>query len=294
MSFFRAMAGLVLVASGAFSRARLVAQGPLSAASRPPAKSTGLHPLVDIEANYLMGAYAGGKWLNGKTVAPQLHGQETYRLYSLTRQLGSGQGSQPESFDAPCPDTYMVKFPPASDRATSGRATFALAAPWNALPRVPQVLNNRLAIYRQAVRQVLRQHGLSHSPVQIQQILRVDLDGDGTPEVLISATRYYHYPHSAAPHAITPDARAGDYSFVLMRKVVAGKVHTTLLEGEFYPTAKKFNAPNEFTLKGVLDVDGDGKMEVLVSGRYYEGDETTIYRAQGDKMQAVLNEGCGA
>jgi hypothetical protein len=44
----------------------------------------------------------------------------------------------------------------------------------------------------------------------------------------------------------------------------------------------------------VLDLDGDGKMEIVVGSRYYEGEGTTIYKCDLKKVEAVLEVGCGA
>ena len=82
-----------------------------------------------------------------------------------------------------------------------------------------------------------------------------------------------------------------------MRWVVAGKVETQLVEGEFYPKAytktPEFNAPNAYKVTAVLDLDGDGKMEVVVASRYYEGEATTIYRCDPKKVEALLSVACG-
>jgi len=132
--------------------------------------------------------------------------------------------------------------------------------------------------------------------VKIESILRVDLDGDGEEEVLISATNYFE-KYEGAPMR----SPAGSYSMVLLRRLVAGKVETQLVEGEFYSKAYQngtdddasFNAPNVYKVIAVLDLDGDGKMEVVVASQYYEGGATTIYRCDPKKIESLLSVACG-
>ena len=92
---------------------------------------------------------------------------------------------------------------------------------------------------------------------------------------------------------------AGSYSMVLLRRVAAGKVETQLVQGEFYSKTYKgddeasFNAPNTYKVIAVLDLDGDGKMEVVVASQYYEGGATTIYRCNPKKIEELLSVACG-
>jgi hypothetical protein len=129
--------------------------------------------------------------------------------------------------------------------------------------------------------------------VKIEKIVRVDLDSDGEEEVLISATNYFSKDDGAPMRS-----PAGSYSMVILRRVVAGKVETQLVEGEFHPKAYashdgSFNAPNVYKVIAVLDLDGDGKMEVVVASSYYEGGATTIYRCDPKKVEELLSVACG-
>jgi len=96
---------------------------------------------------------------------------------------------------------------------------------------------------------------------------------------------------------------AGSYSMVLLRRVVAGKAETQLVAGEFHPKAYQakgsgddasFDAPNAYKVIGAFDLDGDGKMEIVIGSNYYEGEEITIYRSDPKKVEALLSVSCGA
>jgi len=165
-----------------------------------------------------------------------------------------------------------------------------LAAPWNALPRKPMSNDTTQPVYVAAVHDFLKSHGIANPKVRITRILRVDLEGDGEHEVLINATNYFN-PRDEAPMQAP---KRGSYSIVILRRVTAGKMQTQLVAGELYSKADASNAPNIYKIAAVLDLNGDGKFEVIVHSFYYEGGETTIYRCEGDEIEEVLSVECGA
>ena len=71
------------------------------------------------------------------------------------------------------------------------KGVIALAAPWNALPRKPRIADTTQQVYVDAVRDFLKTKGIAQPTVKIDNIVRVDLHGDGEEEVLISATNYF-------------------------------------------------------------------------------------------------------
>ena len=240
--------------------------------------------IVQVENGYVIGAATNGKWLDSAKAAALLKPQDALRLYGLTGEMGTATSGKPESVEEPCPETQMVKL-----SRQPKEAAIALTASWNALPRKPRSSDVTQPVYVQAVREFLEGKGLKDPKVKITQILRIDLEGDGEEEVLISATNYLTKEAGMPSSAV-----AGSYSFVLLRRVVASKVKTQLVVGEFYPKGKEFSAPNRYSVRAVLDLDGDGKMEVIVESAYYEGGATTIYRCEPAKIEELLSTGCGA
>ena len=250
------------------------------------------HPIVDVESGFLFGAISDGKWIKADETAKLIGDETTYRVYGLTQALGEAKGDKPKSEGEPCEETLAVSLSPKPEKGV-----IAIAASWNALPRKPQVTDPTQKTYVDAVREFLRTKEIDQPKVKIDNILRVDLDGDGEQEVLISATNYFSKDES-----VPMRSPAASYSMVLLRRVVAGKVETQLIVGEFYPKAYpkaaqeegRFDAPNAYKVIATVDLDGDGKMEVVIHSDYYEGGETTIYRCDPKRAEALLSVACGA
>jgi len=251
-----------------------------------------LHPIVEVESGFLFGAISDGKWIKADETAKLIGDETTYRVYGLTQALGDAKGDKPKSEGEPCEETLAVSLSPKPEKGV-----IAIAAPWNALPRKPQVIDTTQKAYIEAVRDFLKTKGIEQPAVKIDNILRIDLDGDGEEEVLITATNYFSKDGHVPMRSL-----AASYSMVLLRRVVAGKVETQLIVGEFYPKAYpkaaqeegRFDAPNAYKVIATVDLDGDGKMEVVIHSDYYEGGETTIYRCDPKRAEALLSVACGA
>jgi hypothetical protein len=261
-----------------------------------PAMAAPVNPIVAFNdffgdskpTGYLLGASAGGQWLKPEAAAGLIPGGEQYRLYTLTGEVGNSVGSKPAKGEDACAETLYITLAPFP----AGRGSLvAVGGPWNAMPRKLKISSPESQVYREAAAEILRSKGIDNPKVNLTQVLQVDLDGDGVEEVLVSATNYAEFGSGVG---MTPDARAGDYSLVFLRKVVQGKVVTRIIKGEYYPKAKKFAGPAEHRVIGVLDLNGDGILEIVLSGRYYEGDWVDAYRVEGANIIKLFGMGCGA
>ncbi len=216
-------------------------------------------PVVDMKLKGLLGGVENGKWiLASETAKSKLKNQE----FSLVELSGAGKSvilrGRVYGHENPCDEFYRMEF---GKDFNSGVAV-GVGTRWNLQPRISQMLECDSKIYNQVVKKLLAMKGLPKSFIQIKQAYKVDLEGDGTDAVVIAAT---HYKQDASP-----SAAAGDYSFVTVRKIIGSKVEEILVDGDFHKKGVEFGAPNVYEVSAIADLNGDGKMEVVVYGEYYE------------------------
>jgi hypothetical protein len=138
----------------------------------------------------------------------------------------------------------------------------------------------------QAVKDFLRARNLAASTIRIKQAIRADLNGDGKTETIVAAERY-----SDAKHAVPDAAKPGDYSVVLLITGTGRKSKALRLASEVYPPVKPAaepSPPNVREVVGVLDLNGDGKLEIVVQWQYYEGGGFDVYTFDGARPRRVL------
>lgn len=263
-----------------------------SAAARlpvePPAQD--VHPIVSLRQYCLLGGASKQKFLEAGETAPLMRDHEKYRVYTLKGAAGEVTVARTEPHQS-CRDTVNIK---PSPEITGG---IAIGNPlWNPMPRTPQSLGTTDRVYSQAVASILRKNGIRNPKLKLNHVLRIDLEGDGVDEVVVSAT-YYAGGVGSETQGMTLNPAAGDYSLIFVRKMIRGRVQTIIVEEEYHPKAGRQSnegPPNAYDLDAILDINGDGRMEIIIDGGYYEGSWATVYSITGNKAQNVLWCGCGA
>lgn len=257
----------------------LLMSGLASAEDKKPLAS-----FIELPWRYVIGGYENSRWLKSDATGRKLASKKTeYRLFTLKGEAGTVSGSSAAPDTEVCPDIWLQKITPEPELT---QAAIGVHASWNPQPRKAKVMDPSQDAYQRAVADLLAGKGVAKPQIKIAQLLRVDLDGDGEDEVLISATRYVHKDELMT-------AEAGDYSFVALRRVVKGAVRTQILSGEFYPKKMEDAAPNIHEISGLLDLNGDGVLEVLINSTYYEGGGLKVWQLQKDKLVTVLEIECG-
>jgi hypothetical protein len=161
-----------------------------------------------------------------------------------------------------------------------------VASGWLSEKRGATVLSSN-ASYIQAITEWFQAQGNSPSEIRITRILQADIEGDGVNEVLLSAS-YFKDPSGHM-------AETGDYSVVLMRKVIGNDVVTVPLVKDYYVTSlpeAELTYPLTYTLAGALDLNNDGTLEVIVDVSRWEGGGAIVYRIDGQNAREVLRTIC--
>lgn len=169
-----------------------------------------------------------------------------------------------------------------------GYPEFGVISDWNPVPRTWVDVSPLPDVYLQTIESALSNAGLDPATAVVDQAIRVDLEGDGVDEVLISANDTYDYGTGATPEA---------YSVVLLRKVINEQVETAILFANYGEPGEELSAYfARSRIAGFADLNGDGKLEVITQEDYYEGGAIIAWEYVNDDLgiDVILSAGCGA
>lgn len=223
----------------------------------------------------MIGYRQGGKWHKADHLGKKDFNL-TMRRVELGRLTGSyaATGFEPETEG---PEGVFLNGPEEGRQGAlySGSVSF---------PRKVHVLSNGNDVYLKVLGAFLRSHGVS-AKARLTRVLSVDLDGDGSDEVILEGSSRDDLLRGGMSAA-----RKGDYSIVLLRYVQKGKVVSRPLE---FDHPKVGAMPYMNRILSVGDFDGDGTMEMIVTNAYYEGEGATLYRFKAAKLETVVSNGSG-
>jgi len=232
--------------------------------------------------------------VQGETIAPlpdpeavpPALGPAEWRVATLDGPGDAAVGAAPALADCGCLQVPQIELSPAPNLGGEAIATNLPLA----MPAKLERLSPEHPAYVKAARAWLDEQGLALAPVRLTHVLRTDLEGDGTDEVLLAGA----YNARAVENA---DLSVGRYAFVLLRKVVNGAVTTTPLEAFVdphpYEPEQSILGLTEIVPVAIADLTGDGVAEVTLAVWMHEGLAYTLYRLAGDSLTAAAECGCG-
>ncbi len=163
----------------------------------------------------------------------------------------------------------------------------AISAPWALTPHTVEAAEDD-GTYAAIASELLADRGLIVPAPVIKQVFRVDLEGDGVNEVIVVA--------EDVPDALYGEV--GDYSIVFMQRVIDADI-TTIVFGESVIVEVadgEFGFLVSFEVPAIADLNGDGRMEIVLHGAYYEGAGVEVWEYVGDELglQNQVAGGCGS
>lgn len=173
----------------------------------------------------------------------------------------------------------------------SGENVLAVSGVARPLPRRVEQLDRASDTYRAAATEALATVGIVDAEPDLEQLLRIDIDGDGSDEVLLTVERQ--------SGDTLVDAEAGDYSAVVVRRLAGSGVVTQVLSHSIGDSDADGSGGlvfvEQYRIAAVADLNGDGTLEVAVSSTYYEGSGLAVFgHTKGGDLRSVLTVGCGA
>jgi hypothetical protein len=252
-----------------------------------------VRPIVETllcEQHLLVGASYGDHWFDNRTSGLMVRGDETYRLYTGAGPRGSAASANVAAIEPagpPYADQFLVSLSPDPGMA----ASIGVAGNWDPQPRLPITITQEAELlpYTAALLDFLASAGIAQPTLADAlafAVWRVDLEGDGVEEALIQASRYVATPDSTT-------IREGAYSVVLLQRTAGGATATQKIAADVFPRESQVFDRVEHAPVAALDLNGDGRMEIVIESRYFESAGVSVYELEGERITQRLTVGCG-
>jgi hypothetical protein len=227
-----------------------------------------------------------GDWESGDTLP--VTGGEEYQVVRLDEPITTATGSAPTTTCDPLQLTSVL-LEPTIATGPFEIDPIAIQTAGNVRPREVALLELDQQVYVDATASLLQSRGVADPVVNVEQVIRTDLEGDGDDEVIVAA--------STLDPADFTSAAIGDSSVVFLRKVVEGEVQTAVLAEVIVTSLDQVPfGVARYRVSAIADLNGDGKTEIVLSSESWEGASLEAWEYVDDDLGAVraLSCGCGA
>ena len=216
-----------------------------------------------------------------------------YDVYVEDELTGQAEGGLPLSFltgEPVAPDGDLNELSDVKLYDENGEQVvydIALNADWELFPRGYERLDTDQPEYLALAEDMIAGTGVEDPVTELKQVISVDLNGDGTDEVLIAADN--------TADGQFEQAGEGDNAVLIFRKMVDGQPVDQLVDS--YILTEDLDYASVYRLlyevMTCTDLDGDGTLEVVVKSWYYEGVTYSVYRLDGDHLEMAASNGVG-
>jgi hypothetical protein len=248
----------------------------------PPAGDRPTGPIVSLEG--VLGTWSGSEWVRWEVGATPPSGDD-YQIVRLDEPISTAVGAA----GVDCSPAGLPSIDVGLGYTDEPLAPqpIAVTGVGDPRPRPVEVLDPAAPAYREAAADVVAGLGITDPAPQVSQVVRGDLDGDGAAEVVVVAERI--------SDPVGFNAGEGDYSVAFLRRVVGGEVETSLIASSIADPRAETNPSMEvYRVSALADLNGDGRMEVVLNLRYWEGSSSLVHELQPDgALLEVLSASCG-
>jgi hypothetical protein len=216
---------------------------------------------------------------------PPVLGGEEYQIVRLDEPVTTSIGTEPRPWCEPL-ELENIEFEPVLPGEWLDLDAIAVQTTGDVRPYSVEILPNSIPAYIDATAELLAAYVPPDPVINLTQVIRTDLEGDGVDEVIVAASSMPEDPL---------DTVEGNYSIVYLRKLVDGDVQTAILGRFVAEEPGPFNWVR-YELSAVADLNGDGRMEIVIGGPVWEGSFLSAYEYMNDDLGPVevLSCGCGA
>jgi len=227
----------------------------------------------------LLGGVNQKGWLTPAESVGRFAGETTYSLHNITTASKYFLWGRVPNFSPTC-QNYLIE----TDAQVDEGGFTGVIDGWSTIKRDVTELSDDGAFYQQAVLDWLKIQGMASPQLGVLRVFRTDLEGDGTNEIFISAMHLDESQHMTYP---------GDYSVVLMRKVIGNDAITIPLVADvFSENNSGMTYPRTYALANFIDLNQDGIMEVVVGIQKWEGFGGSVYQINGQDVSQTLTAVC--
>ncbi len=252
--------------------------GPSTTTTVPAAADTFL-----IAGNTCLLGWWDGDWQSEGL--PPVTGGEQYQVVRLAEPITTSEGTEPRPWCDPL-ELLNIEFDPQLPGDWQDIDALAIQTLGDVRPHKVEMLSTSLDAYEEATSILLAGRVAGIPEVNLKQVIRTDLEGDGVDEVVVVASTMPDDPVETA---------AGNYTIVYLRKIMDGDVETALLGVHVVDDEGPFGWV-QIEVAAIADLNGDGLMEIVLNGNVWEGAFLQAFEWAGSELGLleVLSCGCGS
>jgi hypothetical protein len=227
--------------------------------------------------------HLAGGWHAGRGWVPPPESAFSLGWNASDWQLFSLPGAEPTAVHSrPFLSPGHADPKPYYDLPDAARTGIAVSGGARLLPRKPTRESTDQDELKEATRDLLKQEGVPSPKARIQEVWRVDLNGDGTDELLWTARSREEWRSNSRKDG-SSGPRPNDYSLVGVRYLRGDRVRFVALA-----LATERAGVTWHHLFCPLDLNGDGQMEIVAHAKYQEGEDLLVFTFDGSTVAGVL------